>query len=79
MSIGRLTPVDTTDPTRPMQILVTDVSLHGCDFRSAASPRDGAFYRIDVAVGPLSMTSRLRVIRIEMRNDGTYEVGGEFI
>jgi hypothetical protein len=79
VAIGRLTPLDASDGDRALQVLVVDVSLHGCDFKSAISPRDGAFYRLDVNVGPLSLASRMRVIRIERRSDDTFEVGGEFI
>ncbi len=79
VAIGRLTPLEPSDDGRPLQILVTDLSLHGCDFKAAAKPRDGAFYRLDVCVGPLTLSSRVRIIRLEMRTDWTYEVGGEFI
>ncbi|MFT3784578.1 MAG: PilZ domain-containing protein [Tepidisphaeraceae bacterium] len=79
VALGRLTPLDATDTVRPLQVLVTDVSLHGCDFRAALEPRNGGFYRIDLNVGPLTLHSRLRVMRIAPRSDGTFEVGGEFI
>jgi hypothetical protein len=79
VAIGKLSPLDASDTTRPMQILVTDLSLHGCDFKTAVLPRDGAYYQINLSVGPLSMNSRVRVIRCTPRADGTYEVGGEFI
>jgi hypothetical protein len=79
VAIGRLTALDASDGDRAVQVLVVDVSLHGCDFRCPLPPRDGAFYRIDLAVGPLSLSSRLRVIRIEQRPDATFEVGGEFL
>ena len=62
-----------------IQILVTDVSLHGCDFRCEVSLDAGSFFRLELAVGPLALTSRLRVIRIRARYDGTFEVGAEFI
>lgn len=79
VAIGRLAALDVTDEVRSIQILVTDLSLHGCDFRCAVRPRDGAFYRLEVSVGPLSLTSRLRVIRTHIRSDGTYEIGAEFV
>lgn len=80
VAIGRLVSAEATDHNdRAMKVLVTDVSLHGCDFRSPVEPRSGAFYRLDVTVGPLSLSGRLRIIRIRARPDGTFEVGGEFI
>jgi hypothetical protein len=78
VAIGRLTPIaDATLPT--LKVLVTDVSLHGCDFRCDLPPIDGAIYKIELNLGPLSMTSRLRVTRLRLRPDGTYELGGEFV
>ncbi len=79
VAIGRLIPIDHSDEGRCIQVLITDLSLHGLDFRSAIAPRDGAFYRVEMSVGPLSLTSRLRVIRASMRSDGTYEIGAEFV
>lgn len=79
VAIGKLIPVDASDPQRTTQVLITDLSLHGCDFRATLPPRDGAFYRIELCVGPLSLTSRLRVIRIHARNDSTFEIGAEFV
>jgi hypothetical protein len=78
VAIGRLTPI--ADPTLPsLKVLVTDVSLHGCDFRCDLPPVDGAIYKVELNLGPLSMTSRLRVTRLRLRPDGTYELGGEFV
>ena len=68
---------DRRDPA--MQILVTDVSLHGCDFRCEQALDVGSFYRLELAVGPLALNSRLRVIRVRGRFDGTFEIGAEFI
>ena len=78
VAIGRLTPI--ADATLgALKVLVTDVSLHGCDFRCDLPPVDGAIYKIELHLGPLSMTSRLRVTRLRSRPDGTYELGGEFV
>lgn len=79
VAIGKLVALDPSDQQRCIQILVTDLSLHGVDFRCAAAPRDGAFYRIELTVGPLSLNSRLRVIRTNVRSDATYEIGAEFV
>lgn len=60
------------------QVLVTNVSLHGVGIRSSRAIPIGTRWMIEIGVGPLHLTSRLRVIRARVRNDGTYDVGGEF-
>jgi hypothetical protein len=79
VAIGRIAPIDADDRLRSIQVLVTDISLHGCDFRSSVAPREGTFYRIELTVGPLSLTSRMRITRVQRRGDGTHEMGAEFI
>src|SRR5207244_2213057 len=61
-------------------VMVTDVSLHGVGFRSphALPIDDTLFYAIEIGVGPLHLTSRLRVVWSRRRRDGTYNIGGEF-
>jgi hypothetical protein len=60
------------------QVLVTNVSLHGVGFRSTHLLPMGSRWAIEIGVGPLHLTSRLRVARSRARNDGTYDIGGEF-
>lgn len=82
VAIGHLLPAagrPNAGTARPTPILVTDLSLHGCDFRCDTPLEMGGLYRLDVAVGALSITSRLRVVRTRRRFDGTHEVGAEFI
>lgn len=81
VAIGHLVSTirDARTTQRPIPILVTDISLHGCDFRCESPADPGSFYRIELAVGPLTLQSRLRVIRTRARYDGTHEVGAEFI
>lgn len=78
VAIARLTPI-AGDEQGPCKILVTDVSLHGCDFRCELPPADDAVYQIELHLGPLSLTSRLRITRRSRRADGTFELGGEFV
>ena len=77
VAIGRLEPIDQGLPS--LKVLVTDVSLHGCDFRCDLPPSQVAAYRIELHLGPLSMTSRLRVTRFRRCPDGTFEIGAEFV
>lgn len=66
------------DDAAPEQVLVTNVSLHGVGFRSTRSLAVGTRYHIEIGVGPLHLTSRCRIVRVKVRHDGTYEIGGEF-
>ena len=53
VAIGRLlSPVRSDRIEQLAQVLVTDVSLHGCDFRCEQPLDIGSFYRLDLAVGP---------------------------
>jgi hypothetical protein len=63
---------------RAIHVLVTDVSLHGVGFRSTRRLHPEVLYTIEIGVGPLNLTSRLRLARTSERRDGTYEIGGEF-
>lgn len=66
------------DDAQPEQVLVTDVSLHGVGLRGTRSLAIGTRWAIEIGVGPLHLTSRLRVVRVEARKDGTFDIGGEF-
>jgi len=70
------------DPTAPpdpgQKVMVTDVSLHGVGFRcDQVLPTDRA-YVIEIGVGPLHLTSRLRIVRVRRRPDGAFDMGAEF-
>jgi hypothetical protein len=65
-----------TSPAR--QVLVTDVSLHGVGLRSSTELRMGGRYFIEIGVGPLYLSSQMRVVRSVQRSDGTFEIGGQF-
>jgi PilZ domain-containing protein len=60
------------------QVLVNDVSLHGVGIRTTFSLDIGEFFLIEIGVGPLHLSSRLRVARVRELKDGTYDIGGEF-
>jgi hypothetical protein len=77
-TIGRLTPIDGPIDESSVEVLITDVSLHGAGFRSSDRIELGRKYYIDIGVGPLHLTSRLVVIRSLRRRDGMYDIGGEF-
>jgi hypothetical protein len=77
VTVGMIRPLNHDDAT-PEQVLVTNVSLHGVGLRSTRTLGVGARYHIEIGVGPLQLTSRLRVVRCRVRQDGTYDIGGEF-
>src|SRR5687768_658881 len=77
VTVGMIRPLNHDDAT-PEQVLVTNVSLHGVGLRSTRTLGVGARYHIEIGVGPLQLTSRLRVVRCRVRTDGTYDIGGEF-
>lgn len=79
VAIGKITALEPSEERRGMQVLITDLSLHGCDFRCITRPCDGMLYRIEVSIGPVSLTSRMRVIRTHVRSDSTYAIGAEFV
>jgi hypothetical protein len=77
ITVGMIRPL-THDDAAPEQVLVTNVSLHGVGVRATSELPIGGRYHIEIGVGPLHLTSRLRVVRCRVRADGTYDVGGEF-
>ena len=60
------------------QVMVTDVSLHGIGFRSAQRIAIDETFSVEIGVGPLYLSARLRIVRARLRADGTYDLGGEF-
>ena len=60
------------------QVLVSDVSLHGVGMRTTFELPMGDFFTIEIGVGPLHLSSRLKVVRLRSLPDGTYDIGGEF-
>jgi PilZ domain len=60
------------------QVLVNDVSLHGVGIRTTFRLEIGEFFSIEIGVGPLHLSSHLRVARLRELPDGTYDIGGEF-
>lgn len=59
-------------------VTVTDVSLHGVGFRCTQQLALDAMFEIEIGVGPLHLSSRMRIVRSLRRDDGTWDSGGEF-
>jgi len=60
------------------EVMVSNVSLHGVGVVSAIELHEGEFFHIEIGVGPLHLSSRLRIVRCELRPDGYFDAGGEF-
>lgn len=67
-----------SDETTLDQVQVSDVSLHGARLVSRRQLPIGTHWNLELNVGPLHLSSRLRIVRCQSREDGTYDVGGEF-
>ena len=76
---GTLRAAGAPDSMPPDQVMVTDVSLHGVGFRSPTKLAADSLHFIEIGVGPLHLSSRLRIARISKRPDGSYDVGAEFV
>ena len=76
-TIGRLSCLD-ADGVCNQEVMVTDVSLHGCGFRCNAELDETSIYEIEIGVGPLHLSSKVRIVRMRLRADGSYDVGSQF-
>ena len=78
-TLGMLRSIDESEFDRPRQVMIHDVSLHGVGFRCMERLDSDLIYVVEIGVGPLHLTSQLRIVRNRTRPDGTYDVGAEFI
>jgi hypothetical protein len=77
ITVGTLrTASDTQEGGR--QVLVNDVSLHGVGMRTTFELVPDEYFTIEIGVGPLHLSSRMKVVRVRLLKDGTYDIGGEF-
>ena len=67
------------EPDKPLEVAVSDVSLHGCSFRSPVPFRAGAAYTLRIGTGGLHLASTLRIISSRDRADGFFDVGAKFV
>jgi hypothetical protein len=82
VAIARLTPPGTRtlrQKKRSLKVLVCDLSLRGVSLRAMVGLDVGDVYDFSLVLGPLKAKSRLRVIRVRRRSDGTHQAGCEFI
>src|SRR4051812_44156579 len=78
VTTGTIRSAERNGSAAEQQVLVTDVSLHGVGLRCSTELTMGAMYFIEIGVGPLYLSSKMRVVRSVQRSDGTWDIGGEF-
>jgi hypothetical protein len=76
-SLGRISCVDNNGVCN-LEVMVTDVSLHGCGFRCNAELDESSTYEIEIGVGPLHLSAKCRIVRVRLRADGSYDLGAQF-
>jgi hypothetical protein len=60
------------------QVLVTDLSLHGVGFEASGTIERGASHWIVIATDRMHLSTRVRIVSVRDRDDGTSDVGAEF-
>jgi hypothetical protein len=79
MAAAWLSPEAEAGPAgKQLQVAVFDLSLGGVGFRSDAQLREGGVHWLVLGAGALRVSARLRVVATRTRDDGMFEVGGEF-
>jgi hypothetical protein len=60
------------------QVQVTDLSMHGVGFQAAGTIERGASHWIVIATDRMHLSTRVRIVSVRDRDDGTSDVGAEF-
>jgi len=76
--VAWLSPDAQTRNGKQRQVLVTNLSLHGVGFTASTPLEIEAIHWIVVGAGALRASSRMRVVSCRSKQDGGFEVGGEF-
>lgn len=63
----------------PWEVRVQTVSRLGVGFESSEKLQDGEVVRIRIGRGPIELAKRMRVVRCNPGQDGSFEIGGEFV
>ena len=66
-------------PDKPLEVSVTNVSLHGCAFTAPVGFRPGATYNMRIGSGHLHLSSTIRIISSRDRADGQFDIGAKFV
>jgi hypothetical protein len=68
-------PDGTTERT---EVTSVNLSRHGVAFQLAHPLAAGAFYTIEIGLGPQQLVAEVRTISCRATQDGRYEIGAEF-
>lgn len=60
------------------QVTVTNLSLHGVGFKCPRPVEKGQSHWMVIATDRLHVSTRVRIVSVRAREDGTFDVGGEF-
>ncbi|HEX8323691.1 MAG TPA: PilZ domain-containing protein [Tepidisphaeraceae bacterium] len=61
-----------------IHVRVRDLSLHGVGYVADIEPKKNATHWMVIAEQSLRLSTRLRVVAARQREDGKWDVGGEF-
>ena len=60
------------------QVTVTNLSMTGVGFQAPQALERGNCHWIVIATGSLHLSTRLRIVSVRQRGNGTFDIGGEF-
>ena len=64
--------------TQQQPVVVTSLSMHGVGFAAPKRIEPGAAHWIVIATDRLHLSTRLKVVSVREREDGSCDVGAEF-
>lgn len=69
----------TPHPEEGHRVWMTNISLGGLAFKTRRQYEVGDHYHIRLDAGPLDMSAPIRLVWIQKKEDGIFEVGAEFV
>ena len=69
----------TPHPEEGHKVWITNISLGGVAFKTRRPYEVGDHYHIRLDAGPLDMSAPIRLVWIQNKEDGVFEVGAEFV
>jgi hypothetical protein len=70
---------DSDKSADPWEVRVQTVSRLGVGFESSEKIEDGEIVRIRIGRGPIELAKRMRIVRCNPAQDGSFRIGGEFL
>lgn len=69
----------TPHPEEGHKVWMTNISLGGLAFKTRREYEVGDHYHIRLDAGPIDMSAPIRLVWIQKKEDGVFEVGAEFV